>query len=136
LSPIFEKRWMIYNFLLSFNVFDGTGLDLRPSNLFGCYSTSWITIPALFVLIILKKGCTFPKAGLDHNPSVYSFYGSWDDRGGPLCPATDWDTVSLVNFLPRMPLNHDPSDLCSYVVRIISMSNRCPTSFIFLQIWA
>jgi hypothetical protein len=46
-------------------------------------------------------------AGLDHSPPICAFPCSWDDR----YHVQSWLKWGLVNFLPRLASNYDPSNL-------------------------
>jgi hypothetical protein len=48
------------------------GVEFRVSHLLDMYSTTWVSFPAIFVLLIVGIGFhVIPHASLDHNPLIY-----------------------------------------------------------------
>jgi hypothetical protein len=58
-------------------------------------STTWVTLAALFVLVIFEIGShIYAWVSLDCNPPVCALPCSWDDRHVPLRPTIGWDGIS------------------------------------------
>jgi hypothetical protein len=61
-----------------------------------------------FTLVSFETGsCFIPQLAWDTSFLFYLFLRSWSDRNTPL----HWSIWGLVNFLPRVGLNHDAPDL-------------------------
>jgi hypothetical protein len=116
---VFWWSWLI----LSFWFFESIKVWTQCLCLLGIHSTTWTTLPAIFILVVLDRVLIFWPGQL----ALQSFYVKlsaifWEKTYKPLCSVIDWDKV-LWTFCLVWPWTLILPILASHITRIVAMSH-------------